>query len=424
VQLLWRYRPFGWLWLGQLLSQFGNAIFLIMGLWEIELRSPFLLSFAGLAMTVPALFMMLGGVVVDRYHPVRLMLGTDTLRGLAVGLGLLALAVPGSLAWTVIALLFINSLGGALFAPAEAVVLPRLVADADLPGANGLYSLTSLLSGAVGSAIGGAAVVAIGVRRIFGLDMASFWLSALALWLVLRALGDAFAVREGRRDTKEEGGAGGTAGRSRGLLGQLAEGWATLRGFSWLLRLLPLILVANFAYQAGFTMLPYWSRQHLHANAVAFGLIDAAWATGMVVGSLVVGRLGRWPLGRTVAVIGLVQGLMTLAFAWMRAIPESIGFLFLAGIANGATNALIFTLLQRTIPEAVRGRAFGLFVSLLAVTSPLGSLAAGLVLHILPLAWSWDLGGLTVLALAAVLWRTRIEEASFPSADASRASSG
>jgi cytochrome c biogenesis protein CcdA len=95
--ILLRYRGFRALWLGQLLSQFGNAVFLVMGLWEIQLRSPFLLSIAGLAMVLPSLLAAAGGVLVDRYEPGRLMLYTDILRGVAVVAGLAALLLPGAL---------------------------------------------------------------------------------------------------------------------------------------------------------------------------------------------------------------------------------------------------------------------------------------------------------------------------------------
>src|SRR5579875_1373116 len=163
------------MFVGQLLSQFGNAVFLIMGLWEIQLRSPFLLSVAGLALSVPNLLAVLGGAVVDRYDPRRIMLWTDVLRGVAVGLGMLALVAHLSLVVVVIVLLAVNSLGSALFSPAELVVLPWLVDDRDLGQANGVYALTFQLSGAVGSFIGGAAIAAIGVQVIFGADLASFW---------------------------------------------------------------------------------------------------------------------------------------------------------------------------------------------------------------------------------------------------------
>jgi DHA3 family macrolide efflux protein-like MFS transporter len=398
LNLLWVHRDFRRLWIGQLLSQLGNAVFYVMGLWEIQLHSAFLLSVAGLATSIPVALAAVGGVVVDRYHPLRLMMATDVVRGAAVGLGLLALLVPSSLPWVIIALFLVNSLGASLFAPAESVVLPRLVPDADLPAANGMYSLTSLLSGAVGSALGGAAVAAIGLFWIFGLDMASFWASAAALKLVFRSMGSTWSPP-----------APSALGEPHmGWTAQVREGWQALQGFGWLWRLLPLILLANFAYQAGFTMLPYWSRIQLHASVVGFGLVEGSWAAGMVVGSLLVGSFQRWPLTRALAGVGALQALLVGGFALSSWLPVSMGLLLAAGIANGITNALVFTLFQRAIPEHVRGRAFGLVISMFTLMNPLGSVAAGAFLHVLPLSWTWLTGSLAGLALVPLLWTTPI----------------
>jgi DHA3 family macrolide efflux protein-like MFS transporter len=389
MQVLARYRGFRYLWIGQLLSQMGNAVFLVMALWELQLRSPYLLSAAGLAMTVPAAAAVVGGALVDRHDPFRLMWQTDLLRGVAVACGLAALVVPGSLPWALIGLLAVNSLGAAVFAPAEQVVVPRLVLDADLPAANGVYQLTAQAAGALGSALGGAAVVAVGVRLVFGIDLGSFWASALAIVLTMRAVA---RPRPSPADGAKQPSIGGA----------LREGWRGLARLPWLLRLLPLVLLNNFAFQAAFTMLPYWSRHLLHTRAVGFGLIDAAWAAGLMVGSVSVGFLGRWPLRRLLTVMAAVTGLATLGFAAVRT-PGPAGFLLMvSGAANGVLNALLFTLMQRLIPEAVRGRTFGLLMTLLTVVTPLGSLAAGVTLGRVPLAWSWVLGGLGGLAIAAL----------------------
>lgn len=51
----------------------------------------------------------------------------------------------------------------------------------DLAGGNGLYSLATQLSGAIGSALGGAATPVVGVAVVFSADAVSFWFSALAI---------------------------------------------------------------------------------------------------------------------------------------------------------------------------------------------------------------------------------------------------
>lgn len=398
--ILLRYPGFRWLWLGQLLSQMGNAVFLIMALWEIQLRSPFLLSIAGLAMVVPSLLAMVGGVLVDRYDPRRLMLWTDALRGTAVAAGLAALFIPGSLVPVVIILLGLNSLGAALFGPAESVLVPWLVQHSDLPQANGIYSLTYQLSTALGAAIGGAAIAAIGIRLVFGLDLGSFWLSALAILLMMRTV--AARPRTALSSSAPEAERGSAGGG--GMLASFREGYAALKPVPGILPLMPIIVLTNFAFAAAFTMMPYWIHQALHANAVWYGLIDAGWAGGLVVGSLLTGYFGRGSLKSSLTILFGVQSLLFGAFA-ASSLPILSGLLLLsAGVANGIGNALFFTLLQRLIPDAVRGRAFGMLMTLLGVANPLGTLMAGLLLHVLPLYWSWAFAALVGLGMAVGIW--------------------
>jgi DHA3 family macrolide efflux protein-like MFS transporter len=404
--LMRRYAGFRALWVGQLLSQMGNAIFLIMGLWEIQLRSPFLLAIAGLAMTIPASLGVVGGALIDRYDPRRLMLWTDTLRGVAVLLGLLALAIPHTLILDIMALLAVNSLGSALFGPAESVILPWLVKDEDLGAANGLYSVTSQLSSAIGSALGGAAIAAIGIAVVFGLDLASFWLSALAIFLMMRVV--ARPVSHAHLAS--------TAAPFEGLGQSILEGWRGLGSMPWLVRLIPIILITNLAFSAAFTMLPYWSRQVLHGDAFIFGILEASWAVGMVVGSVGVSAISRFALNTVIAVTGAALGLGAFAFAISPWPSLSIAILIGTGAANGIANALLFTLMQRAIPEQIRGRAFGLLISVITISSPVGSLLSGVFLHVLPLWWSWILAaaagfGLSILA-AKWLPRSQLDAAS------------
>lgn len=343
-------------------------------------------------MTVPAMLGLVGGVVVDRLDPRKLMLWTDVLRGTAVLLGIFALAVPHGLVWIVIALLGINSLGVAFFGPAESVMVPHMVTSDDLPAANGLYGLTNQLSSAVGAALGGAAVAAIGVRLVFGLDMASFWLSALAIWLMMRTVTRPRASQA-------------SSGEQTRFGASLREGFAAFLRISVMVRLLPLVILMNFGFVAAFTMLPHWVHHHLHANALVYGVVDASWAIGVVVGSLLSGRMGRVPMRTALALVFGFQSILLCGFGASSVIWLSVGVLFVAGISNGIGNALAFTWFQRIIPESVRGRVFGLIMTLFSLANPIGALAAGFTLHVLPAYWAWFMSGAAGLVFTVSVLR-------------------
>lgn len=389
------------MWSGQLLSQLGNAVFYVMGLWEIQLKSPFLLSIAGIAMTVPGLLGMVGGVFVDRYDPRRIMLLTDVLRGVAVALGMAALIHPAFLVWVVIILLGINQLGNAAFGPAETVLLPMIVRDEDLTAANGLYSLTGQLASAVGSAMGGAAVAAIGIRIVFGLDAASFWLSALAILLMMKSV----AWKAPASDAQQPRPESPDTASNPGFLSSFREGLAGFRRVPILVRLLPAVILTNFGYAAAFTMMPYWIHHHLHAGVSWYGLVDAAWAGGLVLGGLASGYFGKWPLQRSLVVGGFVLAVFTTGFALAGTPPVAAGLLLMAGLVNGVVNAVVFTFLQRIVPFEIRGRVFGLIFAVFGIATPLGSLAAGVLLHVLPLWWDWALSIAADTLLGVLCWK-------------------
>jgi len=400
MAIFWRYPGYRWLWSGQLLSQLGNAVFSILALWEIQLKAPVMLSIAGLAMTLPNFLGVIGGTLVDRYDPRKIMLMTDLLRGLAVFCGLLALVNPHWMLGIMVALIAVNTLGGAVFAPAEMVLVPHLVEADDLTGANGLYSVTSQIASALGSALGGAAVVGLGLRVVFGLDMGSFWISAATIAVMMRTVSAPSQRPEEKAETDHPS-------PVLAFWIRLHEGATTFGQIPVLTRLLPWIVLSNFAFMAAFTMMPYWVRHHLHASALWYGLVDASWATGMVIGSVTAGTFRRWPLKPVTTTLSLIVGFFTLGFALSPWPPLSAFLMLVGGAANGVTNALFMTILQRVVPAHVQGRVFGLIMTLFGMANPLGSLTAGLLLNILPLAWSWLLAALSVTILALNMWRMK-----------------
>ena len=395
-----RHTGFRAVWVGQLLSQFGNAAFSVVGLWQLQLHNPLLLSVAGLASMLPTLLSTVGGTVVDHVDPRRLMLTTDLLRGVGLGLALLGLLASPSLAPAlIIAVLAINALGGAFFGPAEAVSLPYLVPDQDLPSANGLMSTTWQLSGAVGSALGGAALAGLGLSMIFGFDLLSFWFSAAAILFVIRiGTGAArFSARKARQQAQRRE-------NPEPFWKSLYSGFAALRQMRWLITLLPLIILANFSGSGAAIMLPFWVRHMLHANVAWFGLIEAGWAGGMLLGSILTGAFAALSIRRVVGAMAILQGIFVTGFILAATPMEAAACLLVAGVGNGILNALVNTLFQRLIPEDLQGRAFGLVGTLLSAANPLAAIVAGVTLRVLPLWWMWALLAVSVVGLGWGLW--------------------
>ena len=78
-----RHRDFRLLWTGMTASLIGDGIFLVSLAWQVyELsNTPTALSIVGIAITVPQIiFLLLGGVVSDRFDRRRVMIAADARR--------------------------------------------------------------------------------------------------------------------------------------------------------------------------------------------------------------------------------------------------------------------------------------------------------------------------------------------------------
>src|SRR3954447_15392354 len=84
-----RHRDFRLLWSGLCVSLVGDGVFLVALAWQVYAlwNAPTAMAMVGIAMTVPTLaFLLLGGAISDRADRRRVMVVSDTVRAIGVGL--------------------------------------------------------------------------------------------------------------------------------------------------------------------------------------------------------------------------------------------------------------------------------------------------------------------------------------------------
>ncbi|SIS52547.1 MFS transporter [Alicyclobacillus vulcanalis] len=390
-------RPaFASVWLGQALSQLGTQLFFIMAYWELQLRSPYWLSAAGLVLTLPNLLSAVGGSLVDRCDARRVMLWTDLARAAVSFAGALAYALwPHGFVGVTFVILAVHGVGASLFGPAESVLLPRLVPDEELVAANGLVMTTSRLAVSVGAALGGASIAMLGVPWVAAIDGLSFLASAGAV---------ANVIRLWQREGKPWRAASAVAGPKAAMWTQFTEGWRVVARMRWYVAVLPFIVLVNFSFAGVDLLMSVWTHHVLHAGAWAYGALNASLSLGQVAGSLCAGLAAKLQARTGLVAFGALTALSLLALSVSRTVPLAVSIVALFGGALAIINAIGFALMQRAIPEEVRGRAFGIIYSFAGIATPLASLFAGLSLRVVPVAaWMW-LGAASCAALVAGWW--------------------
>src|SRR5690242_8308386 len=193
---LFANRDFRLLFGGSSVSALGDQFTLVALPWLV-LRltgSPAALGLVLAAMALPrAIFMLIGGAMVDRLSARRILLLARGANALLVAL-LAGLVLTGAIAMPAIYVIALGiGLATAFAYPAGSALLPQLVAPAQLAPANAFFMGMRQLSLFVGPALAGlvigthaghGAAEARGLGLAFVIDAASFLASLASLWLI------------------------------------------------------------------------------------------------------------------------------------------------------------------------------------------------------------------------------------------------
>jgi MFS family permease len=343
-----RVRDFRLLWMGMTVSLLGDGIFLVAIAWQAyELANvPTALSLVGLAMTVPHVgFLLLGGVVSDRFPRRLCMLMADLVRGVAIGTVAL-LAATGALELSHLAgLAALYGAGTAFFGPAFDAIVPDIVPEDLLAQANSLdYLVRPLALRMIGPALGGWLIDGWGASMAFAVDAATFAASAAALMLMKVSL--VHTARDERKSFRAE----------------LERGFRFVRAHVWLWGT---FLSATFAYLLFMgpseVLLPFLVKNQLRGSAADLGLVFAVGGVGAIGAAFIMGQ--RTLPRRNMTFIYFTWTLSTIAVAGygLALVPWHLmvaSFMFHA--LETAGTIVWITTKQRLVPPVLLGRVSSL----------------------------------------------------------------
>lgn len=326
-------------------------------------HDPRLVSIVSAAAALPWLVVSLPvGAIVDRYDRVRLMWQSQVGQTLVVAVIAVLVAFGHAGIGDLAVLAFLLGVGEVVFGNCVQSVLPDIVAPALLHKANGQqYAVQTAGQLFVGPPVG-SLLFGIAVGLPFGLDAASFAISAALLATLPRA----------RREH----------GRHPPLRSSIAEGLRYLRG-NRLLRTLALLLGANnFCGQFGMSTLVLYATETLHVSARAFGIVLTGTAVGAVLGGLVNARVVR-SIGELAALFGSLVAMATVYLAIGLA-PDGVAlgaFMAVSGFFVTMWNVVTVSLRQEVVPRDLLGRVNSVYRMLGWGFMPLGALAGGFIAH-------------------------------------------
>ena len=390
-----RFHDFRLLFTGETISVVGDYFHFVALAWlTLQLTgSGLALGSVLMVAAIPrAVFMVVGGALSDRWSPRSLMLYSNAVRAMLVGI-IAALVLSGQIQlWHLYLMAAVFGVVDALFYPAINSIVPMLVDEEALAPANALLQGSQQLAGLVGPAIAGFVVALVQTGPAFVVDAVSFAVAATALLFVIG----------GRRAPKPSG------EEHPNLLGSIRAGFGYAWGDPPVRSLLLLTAAFNFAVTGPLLVgLPFLSQHQLGGNSATFGVLLSAFGAGSVLGALGAGALPRVPrLGAIVLTIAAGLGAAMALIGVAPNVSAAFGLLAGMGLGAGFINVHIISWLQGRTAEEMRGRVMSIVMLGSVGLTPFSYALAGLIVDIGAVPVMFAAGGAILFgaSLLGVAW--------------------
>jgi MFS family permease len=368
-----RNRPFARLWTGSTISAFGDSLTWVALVWLVYARSgsPRDVSALVIVATAPVFVGgVLMGAALDRFERRRFLALVNAVLGAAV------LSVPLAAVTGVVTSAHLFAVAGlygflkmANWAGVPSIV-PALVADPDdLATANAMESVSFGIADIAGPAVAGVLIAVIGATSVLGIDAASYLIFVIML----------LSLPSQTVPPRAHG--------EHGL--RLRPALRFIRNDRAVFATTVMFMFANVGEGMMIVVIPVYAREVLGGGAGTYGLLLSTFALATTAGAALVGAMTlRRPLGRSIAASQTLFGLGYVPLIALPALVPALGVLALAGVVGSPLTIWAQTLRMQRIPDALRGRVFGLLRTLMQSTPPIGGALAGVLIPTVGLRWT------------------------------------
>jgi predicted MFS family arabinose efflux permease len=389
-------RPaFTLIWTATLIANIGGWMYSAASGWlmtDLD-PNPLIVSLVQAATTAPLfIFALPAGALADIFDKRKFLIVFEVLATAVAAVYATMVSLHLATPFNLLLFTFLISAAGALTSPAWQSVVTLLVPREDLPAAIAANSVGVNISRALGPALGGLIIVALGIA-------APFWLNAICNIAVIVAL---VWWRTGKKP--------GT------LLPAESFGQAIRTGLRYSrhnphLRATLMRALGFFLFSSAFwALLPLVARSQIAGGPELYGILLGVIGAGAVAGAFGLPALkAKW--GPDV-LMALATAGIALAMALFGLAREPITALFASAIAGAAWIAALATLnvsAQVALPDWVRGRGLAVFAAAFFGCVTFGSAAWGEIAFYTGLPLAHFLAAAGVLATIPLTWRWKLQ---------------
>lgn len=389
--------------IGKLISVFGSAIYTFaIGLYVLkQTGSGFsfaLTLFVGLIPTI--IFSPVAGYMSDRFDKKKIVVFMDFANGMMF-LILFVLTLKFELNQPMIYIsTFMTTVFTTFFGIAFEAAKPNLVADEKLMSINSLSKVIDSTALILAPVLGGLIFAFTDIKTFILINAVCFIFSA-----GIETMIDFNYNIKSTAEINDDG----------GFVEDIKDGLTYIRKSSEIVKMINVLVILNFFISFSVTVpLPYIINNLLNLSSNQYGIIQGAFPVGMILGAVVVGKIiekinymkllifSSITLSVAIALLGLPLVLADASsLAYM---IYYISIMVIFGIAISFIDVPILWLMQKSIPDNLRGKVLSISMSIVKLIAPLGLVISGMIINSVPVyIMTFAGGGILMLSNLMIL---------------------
>ena len=389
--------------IGKLISVFGSAIYTFaIGLYVLkQTGSGFsfaLTLFVGLIPTI--IFSPVAGYMSDRFDKKKIVVFMDFANGMMF-LILFMLTLKFELNQPMIYIsTFMTTVFTTFFGIAFEAAKPNLVADEKLMSINSLSKVIDSTALILAPVLGGLIFAFTDIKTFILINAVCFIFSA-----GIETMIDFNYNVKSTAEINDDG----------GFVEDIKDGLTYIRKSSEIVKMINVLVILNFFISFSVTVpLPYIINNLLNLSSNQYGIIQGAFPVGMILGAVVVGKIiekidyikllifSSITLSVAIALLGLPLVLAdATSLAYM---IYYISIMVIFGIAISFIDVPILWLMQKSIPDNLRGKVLSISMSIVKLIAPLGLVISGMIINSVPVyIMTFAGGGILMLSNLMIL---------------------
>ena len=389
--------------IGKLISVFGSAIYTFaIGLYVLkQTGSGFsfaLTLFVGLIPTI--IFSPVAGYMSDRFDKKKIVVFMDFANGMMF-LILFMLTLKFELNQPMIYIsTFMTTVFTTFFGIAFEAAKPNLVADEKLMSINSLSKVIDSTALILAPVLGGLIFAFTDIKTFILINAVCFIFSA-----GIETMIDFNYNVKSTAEINDDG----------GFVEDIKDGLTYIRKSSEIVKMINVLVILNFFISFSVTVpLPYIINNLLNLSSNQYGIIQGAFPVGMILGAVAVGKIiekidymkllifSSITLSVAIALLGLPLVLADASsLAYM---IYYISIMVIFGIAISFIDVPILWLMQKSIPDNLRGKVLSISMSIVKLIAPLGLVISGMIINSVPVyIMTFAGGGILMLSNLMIL---------------------